>query len=83
MQGYYNKPKETAEAFTEDGWFKTGDAGKMTPEGGIILTERIKDLFKTANGKYIAPQALEICLATDMFIEQVAVIGDKENLFPL
>ncbi|MDO5570892.1 MAG: long-chain fatty acid--CoA ligase [Bacteroidales bacterium] len=79
MKGYFNKPKETAEAFTEDGWFKTGDAGRITPQGGIILTERIKDLYKTANGKYIAPQALETCLAVDMFIEQIAVIGDKRK----
>ncbi|MDE7410793.1 MAG: long-chain fatty acid--CoA ligase [Paramuribaculum sp.] len=79
MSGYYNKPKETAEAFTADGWFRTGDAGKIDAEGNLTLTERIKDLFKTANGKYIAPQALESRLGEDKYIEQVAVIGDKRK----
>lgn len=79
MSGYYNKPAETAEAFTADGWFRTGDAGRIDADGSIILTERIKDLFKTANGKYIAPQALESRLGEDKYIEQVAVIGDKRK----
>lgn len=79
MKGYYNKPEETAKAFTEDGWFRTGDAGAMTAEGGLQLTERLKDLFKTANGKYIAPQALETCLSEDLYVEQVAIIGDKRK----
>lgn len=79
MRGYLNKPEETAEAFTSDGWLRTGDAGKITADGEIILTERIKDLFKTSNGKYIAPQALESRLGTDRFIEQVAVIGDRRK----
>lgn len=79
MKGYYNKPQETAEAFTADGWFRTGDAGKIDNTGALILTERIKDLFKTSNGKYIAPQALESKLGEDEFIEQVAVIGDQRK----
>lgn len=79
MSGYYNKPEETAEAFTADGWFRTGDAGSLDAEGNITLTERLKDLFKTANGKYIAPQALESRLGEDKYIEQVAVIGDKRK----
>lgn len=79
MQGYYNKPKETAEAFTPDGWFRTGDAGMVSEDGSLILTERIKDLFKTSNGKYIAPQALESRLGEDRYIEQVAVIGDQRK----
>ncbi len=79
MKGYYNKPQATAEAFTEDGWFRTGDAGKIDDSGALILTERIKDLFKTSNGKYIAPQALESKLGEDEFIEQVAVIGDQRK----
>lgn len=79
MSGYYNKPKETAEAFTADGWFRTGDAGFINEEGDLVLTERIKDLFKTSNGKYIAPQALESRLGEDKYIEQVAVIGDKRK----
>ncbi|MBR4828793.1 MAG: long-chain fatty acid--CoA ligase [Muribaculaceae bacterium] len=76
MKGYYNKPKETAEAIDADGWFHTGDCGEIAPTGELILTERLKDLFKTSNGKYIAPQVLETLLGQDKFIEQVAIIGD-------
>ena len=76
--GYYNKPEATQEAFI-DGWFRTGDAGSVTDKNEIILTERIKDLFKTSNGKYIAPQALESCIAADKYIEQIAVIGDERK----
>jgi long-chain acyl-CoA synthetase len=79
MSGYYNKPEETAKAFTEDGFLRTGDAGSITDKNEIILTERIKDLFKTANGKYIAPQAIEIKLQEDKYIDQVAVIADKRK----
>jgi long-chain acyl-CoA synthetase len=76
MKGYYNKPKETAEAIDADGWFHTGDCGEIAPTGELILTERLKDLFKTSNGKYIAPQVLETMLGQDKYIEQVAIIGD-------
>ena len=79
MRGYYNKPEETAAAFTPDGWLRTGDAGRLDLSGALILTERIKDLFKTSNGKYIAPQALESRLGEDKYIEQVAVIGDQRK----
>lgn len=79
MAGYYNKPEETAAAFTEDGWFRTGDAGRIDDTGALILTERIKDLFKTSNGKYIAPQAIESRLGEDKYIEQIAVIGDQRK----
>lgn len=78
FSGYYKNEKATAEAFTEDGWFKTGDAGIL--KGDIItLTERIKDLFKTSNGKYIAPQEIETRLGLDRYIEQAATIGDERN----
>jgi long-chain acyl-CoA synthetase len=76
MKGYYNKPEETAEAIDADGWFHTGDCGEIAPTGELILTERLKDLFKTSNGKYIAPQVLETLLGQDKYIEQVAIIGD-------
>lgn len=76
--GYYNNPEANAAAFTEDGWFKTGDAGFLKGNQ-IILTERIKDLFKTSNGKYIAPQEIETRLGLDKYIDQVAVIGDERN----
>lgn len=79
MKGYHNKPEATAEAFTDDGWFRTGDAGYFDEEGALVLTERIKDLFKTSNGKYIAPQAIESRLGGDRFIEQVAVVGESRK----
>ena len=73
--GYYHNDAANAEAFTEDGFFRTGDAGRL--EGDTLyFIERIKDLFKTANGKYIAPQMLEGMLTIDPIIEQVAIIGD-------
>lgn len=78
MHGYYKKPKETAEVFI-DGWFRTGDAGKMDEAGNLVITDRIKDLMKTSGGKYIAPQKLETALINDSFIEQIAVIGDQQK----
>lgn len=79
MKGYYNKPEETAAVFTDDGFFKTGDAGKLTENNEIVLTERIKDLYKTSNGKYIAPQMIETRMTEDKFIDQIAVIGDERK----
>jgi len=76
--GYYNNPAANAVAFTEDGWFKTGDAG-MINDNTIVMTERIKDMFKTSNGKYIAPQEIETRLTMDKYIEQAAVICDERN----
>lgn len=78
MREYYNKPEETAKVFTEDGYFRTGDAGRL--EGNVLyLTERIKDLFKTANGKYIAPQAIETRVSEDKFIDMIAIIADERK----
>ena len=78
MSGYYNKPEETKKAFTEDGFFRTGYAGRL--EGNtLFFTERIKDLYKTSNGKYIAPQAIEMVMSGDNYIEQIAVIGDQRK----
>lgn len=77
--GYYNNPDANAAAFTEDGFFRTGDAGYLTEDGAIVLTERVKDLFKTSNGKYIAPQMLESRLAENKFIDEAAVIGDQRK----
>ncbi len=79
MSGYYGRPGDTAKAFTADGWFRTGDAGIIDASGAVVLTERLKDLFKTSNGKYIAPQAIESRLGEDRYIEQVAVIGDNRK----
>lgn len=78
FKGYYKKPEATAAAFTADGWFRTGDAGKVH-DNQIVLTERIKDLFKTSNGKYIAPQQIESIISVDKYIDQIAVVGDERN----
>lgn len=77
--GYYNNPEANEAAFTEDGYFRTGDAGYIKPSGAIVLTERVKDLFKTSNGKYIAPQMMESRLAENKYIDEVAVIGDQRK----
>ncbi len=76
MKGYYNKPEETAQVFDKDGWFKTGDSGKMDENGNLIITDRIKDLIKTSGGKYIAPQHLEVVLTKHSFISQAVVTGE-------
>ena len=76
--GYYNKPKETAEAIDAEGWFHTGDAGYIK-DGELYLTERIKDLFKTSNGKYIAPQMIESKLVLDRYNTQAVVIADRRK----
>lgn len=77
--GYYKNPEANEAAFTEDGYFRTGDAGYFTKDGALVLTERVKDLFKTSNGKYIAPQMLESRLAENKYIDEAAVIGDRRK----
>ena len=77
-KGYYKKEAITKEVFTEDGWFHTGDAGYMK-DGLLYLTDRIKDLFKTSNGKYIAPQAIETKLVVDKYIDQISIIADQRK----
>lgn len=77
FSGYYKNPEANASAFTEDGFFRTGDAGFLR-NGCIIITDRLKDLFKTSYGKYIAPQEIETRLSLDKYIEQVAVIGNEK-----
>ena len=77
-KGYYKKEALTRKVITEDGWFHTGDAGYMK-DGFLYLTDRIKDLFKTSNGKYIAPQAIETKLVVDRFIDQVSIIADRRK----
>lgn len=76
--GYYHRDNVNAEAFDEDGFFHTGDAGYLK-DGELYLTERIKDLFKTSNGKYVAPQQVEALLLVDKYIDQVAVIADQRK----
>ena len=77
-KGYYNREDLTRQAFTEDGYFRTGDAGYLK-NGELFLKERIKDLFKTSNGKYIAPQMIESKILVDKYIDQIAVIADQRK----
>ena len=77
-KGYYKKEAATKAAFTEDGWFRTGDAGYLKDDF-LYLTERIKDLFKTSNGKYIAPQAIETKMVVDRYIDQISIIADERK----
>ncbi len=77
-RGYYNRDDLTQAAFTEDGYFRTGDAGYLK-DGELFLKDRIKDLFKTSNGKYIAPQMIESKLLVDKYIDQIAVIADERK----
>jgi long-chain acyl-CoA synthetase len=76
--GYYNRDDLTKAAFTEDGYFRTGDSGYLK-DGELFLKERIKDLFKTSNGKYIAPQMIESKLLVDKYIDQIAIIADQRK----
>lgn len=77
-KGYYKRDTTNAAAFDKDGFFHTGDAGYLK-DGELFLKERIKDLFKTSNGKYIAPQMIEGLLLVDKFVEQVAVVADQRK----
>jgi long-chain acyl-CoA synthetase len=81
MQGYYGKPLETVAAFTPDGWYKTGDVGRLDNGGlrSITITDRIKDLIVTAGGKKIAPQPIEVMLAGEPLIAQVVLVGDNRK----
>jgi long-chain acyl-CoA synthetase len=76
--GYFKKPEETVSSFTEDGFFRTGDAGSLDGVH-LMITERIKDMYKTSNGKYIAPQMIETALCEDRYIDMVAVIGNEKK----
>jgi long-subunit acyl-CoA synthetase (AMP-forming) len=76
MQGYYKEPGKTAEVMAEDGFLRTGDKGEQDAEGNLRLTGRIKEIFKTSKGKYVAPAPIENRLAVHSHIEQVCVVGD-------
>ena len=77
-RGYYNRDDLTKAAFTEDGYFRTGDSGYLK-DGELFLKERIKDLFKTSNGKYIAPQMIESKILVDKYVDQIAIIADQRK----
>ena len=79
MKGYYKNPEETAKAFTPDGFLRTGDAGRIDGNNNLFITERIKELMKTSNGKYIAPQLIEGKVGKYNLIEQIAVIADGKK----
>ena len=78
MQGYYRKPRETDAAII-DGWLHTGDIGHLDPKGYLVITDRKKDLIKTAGGKFVAPQKLENLFVTDPYVAQAFVYGDRER----
>jgi long-subunit acyl-CoA synthetase (AMP-forming) len=78
MKGYYKQPELTAQAFTEDGWLKTGDQGNIDDEGLLRITGRVKELFKTGKGKYVAPAPIEALLNATEIIEQSCVMGVGE-----
>jgi len=77
--GYWKKPKETAEVFTQDGWFKTGDIGVIDSDGFISITDRKKELLKTSGGKLIAPQPIENKLKANALVGHAALVGDKHK----
>ncbi|MEC5395557.1 AMP-dependent synthetase/ligase [Bergeyella sp. RCAD1439] len=76
MKGYYKKPEETAAVFTSDGWFRTGDAGVLDAKGHLVITDRIKDLMKTSNGKYVTPQPIENLLSNNNYVNQVMLVAE-------
>lgn len=79
MLGYYKKPEATSEVYTEDGWFRTGDIGRIDDDGFLIITDRKKELFKTSGGKYIAPAHIEQMLRASRFVSQAVLVGSERK----
>ena len=78
-RGYYRDPDATAEVFTDDGWFHTGDIGSLTADGYLLITDRKKDIIVTRGGKCVAPQRIENTLILDPFIHQAVVVGENHR----
>src|SRR5918912_1583395 len=81
MKGYYHRPEENAQAFTDDGWLRTGDIGHLDEDGFLVITDRKKELIKTSGGKYVAPQRVESMIKSSRFVLQVFVVGNARK-FP-
>lgn len=79
MMGYYKNPELTAEVFDEDGWFRTGDIGRIEDDKFLFVTDRKKEMFKLSNGKYVAPQSVEGRLKESIFVDQAMVVGEHEK----
>ena len=80
MDGYHNLPDKTADAFTDDGWLRTGDVGNIDSDGFLTVTGRIKEIFKTSGGKYVAPPAIEAkFMAMCPYASQFMVFGEARN----
>ena len=79
MQGYFNRPEDTAQVVGEDGWFHTGDIGRIDAEGFLKITDRKKDIIVLSNGKNVAPQPIENELLRSEYISQVTLIGDRQK----
>jgi long-chain acyl-CoA synthetase len=79
MKGYFKRPEDTRAVFTQDGWFMTGDIGRIDERGCLCITDRKKDIIVTAGGKNVAPQNIENTLVSDLFIEQAVVIGEGKK----
>jgi long-chain acyl-CoA synthetase len=79
MKGYYKEPEMTRDAIEADGWFHTGDLGRIEPQGHLKITGRKKELFKTSFGKYVSPQPIEDTFKESLFIDQMVVVGENQK----